>query len=254
MAKRERLLNLRAEKLADSSFVERALPDAGERDGQYVSMLAPVWVPQSVPVSGVWYNFPTFGSGGAGVNGIYGCTSVIIISEKGTYISHIWEIPVFIVPGTDYVPSDDQYFADNSYRALINGSPTTRSIRELVGTDDRPGPLHEIYNPEIYVLTPDSTLWDMVTYSILDQFRYQARAVLIANKIHSAIPGSSVRVMGYTRTDPTKSTEVGFAGRTIVEADQNQYWAINHMGGVPCLIMGRYRLWVEDLQVRQKDF
>lgn len=68
---------------------------------------------QAGDASGQWFDFPTYGLGFAGVNGIYGCTSVIIVSEKGVYASHIWENSVFI--DSDWKATDDDSFKKNAF-------------------------------------------------------------------------------------------------------------------------------------------
>ncbi|KAM0552612.1 hypothetical protein ACHAPJ_007709 [Fusarium lateritium] len=62
----------------------------------YVITLTPTWVSQLGDASGHWFPYPQAGHAAAGVNGIFGCTAVIITSEKGLQLSLIWESPVVI--------------------------------------------------------------------------------------------------------------------------------------------------------------
>ena len=49
----------------------------------------PTWVSQAGDASGQFFDYPKFSHSAAGVNGIYGCTSAIILPQEGVYISHI---------------------------------------------------------------------------------------------------------------------------------------------------------------------
>ena len=242
--------------LVDRSIVERALPDVTPPYANYVRTLNPTWISQVGDASAQFFNYLDFGHSAAGVNGIYGCTSVIISSEKGVYISHIWENPVFIIG--DFVPTDDNTFTTKAFNALRDGTANAQSILALVGTDQAPGPLNAIYSPKVFVLTPFTSDLDRQLYSITTTLRYQARAQQLAQQIAQIVPGSggTGSTLGYTRTDQYLSTQnPGIAGRAILEVDPFQYWlttpnAPNSAG----LQVGRWRLWVEDQLITYQDF
>jgi hypothetical protein len=127
------------------------------------------WVSQDGDASGHWYDYPAWGQLAVGVNGIYGCTAVFIMSEKGVYMSHIWENPVFI--DGDWNPTDDASFTTNTFNALRDGTAYAQSITALVGTDDAPGVLNAIYAPKVFVLTPRTSDADRNIWGITTQFR-----------------------------------------------------------------------------------
>lgn len=94
------------------SLDKRALPPVTTPlDETYVTSLSPRWISQAGNAAATWYDFPLKINRffvPKGVNGLYGCTSVVIISERGVYISHIWEVPVFIDPNEN--PTSDDFF------------------------------------------------------------------------------------------------------------------------------------------------
>ncbi|KAH7118659.1 hypothetical protein B0J13DRAFT_569518 [Dactylonectria estremocensis] len=224
----------------------------------YVASLNPAWVSQVGLVSGHWFNFPDAGQGFAGVNGIYGCTAVIIVSEKGVYLSHIWENPGFI--DNNWNPTDDAFFDANVFGALRDGTADAQSITALVGDDDNPGVLNAIYSPKVFVLTPFTYVAGQVDPTgVTTEFRYQDRAQQLADSLVGILPGSSDsgRVLGYTRTDVDSSTEqVGTWGRAIVEVDALQSVLMSPFApeGSIGLRIARWRLWVEDQLVTYQDF
>ncbi|KAL4867742.1 hypothetical protein BDV12DRAFT_197893 [Aspergillus spectabilis] len=106
---------------------------------------------------GQFFSF-TQAKSAAGVKGLYGCTSVIIVSTKGVYLSHIFEDPVFIQrndeDGEDS-PTSDEFFEHASIDALVHGGyPSVQPIDDLVGTLENPGPLHYSHQPKIFVVSP----------------------------------------------------------------------------------------------------
>ena len=244
------------ETLVDRSMVERALPDVTPPYADYVRTLNPVWISQLGDASGQFFDYPLAGHAAAGVNGIYGCTSVIISSEKGVYISHIWENPVFITG--DWVPTDDNTFTTKAFNALRDGTANAQSITALVGTGQAPGPLNAIYSPKVFVLTPYTTEFDRQTLGITTKLRYQTRAEQLAQQIAQIVPGSGGTgiSLGYTRTSQQLSTQnPGIAGRAILEVDPFQRWLTTpHAPDSAGLRIGRWRLWVEDQLITYQDF
>lgn len=243
--------------LVDRSMVERALPDVTPPYDDYVRTLNPVWISQLGTASGQFFNYPVGGHAAAGVNGIYGCTSVIISSEKGVYISHIWEVPVFI--SEHWVPTDDNTFTTGAFIALRDGTANAESITTLVGTEQAPGPLNAIYHPVVFVLTPYASEEDRQVFGITTTLRYQTRAQQLAQQIVQIVPGSGGTgfTLGYTRTNVQLSTQSpGIAGRAILEVDPFQYWytTADTDANSPGLQFGRWRLWVEDQLITSQDF
>ncbi|KAM0268171.1 hypothetical protein ACHAPA_005253 [Fusarium lateritium] len=222
----------------------------------YVSQLTPAWVSQDGDTSGHWFDFPQAGVGAAGVNGIYGCTAVIIVSEKGVYLSHIWENPVFIDINWANTPDDD--FDRRAFQALRDGTDFAQSVVGLIGTDNAPGPLNAIYSPKVFVLTPFTNPFFDPT-GVTTTLRYQDRAQGLANNLARVIPGSGGQgyLLGYTRTNQAASTaQNGYAGRAIVEVDmlERVLTTPNAPQGSLGLAVARWRLWVEDQIVTSQEF
>ncbi|KAK7409426.1 hypothetical protein QQX98_008387 [Neonectria punicea] len=234
--------------LSPRAFGENTSPDP-----LYVASLSPIWVSQLGDASGHWFNYPETGQGFVGVNGIYGCTAVIIASEKGVYLSHIWENPVFIDSNWD--ATSDESFNSKAFEALRDGTPFAQSITALIGDEANPGVLNAIYAPKVFVLTPFTTANDPT--GITTTLRYQDRAQKLANDLASVIPGSggSGYLLGYTRTNQELSTmEPGWLGRAIFEVDVLQSVLVTPHDPDGSLRVGRWRLWVEDQLITYQDF
>jgi hypothetical protein len=237
----------------------RTFTDDTSPNAAYIGSLNPVWVSQQGDTSGHWFNAPgPAGRGSAGVNGIYGCTAVMIVSNLGTYLSHIWENPVFIDGDWNFKPDDE--FEAKAFNALRDGTAdgNALSVTSLIGTDENPGVLHSINEPKVFIVTPFTSPADTALYGITTFYRYEQRANDLASKLAGVIPGSTSQVLGYTRTDKDQSTDMfGYLGRAIVEFDMLdqvlQSAEEDELLGLG-MAMGRWRLWVEDYLITSHQF
>ncbi|KAI1851767.1 hypothetical protein JX266_003229 [Neoarthrinium moseri] len=101
------------------------------------------------------------------VQGLYGCTSVVVVSRRGAWISHIWEVPTFTgsiddfrARGLEYITwglrDDNPQFSQHKY-----------GLKNLRGNTDRAGNLGKIFgvdNDDIpgtraYILAPRPRVW-----------------------------------------------------------------------------------------------
>ncbi|KAJ6185897.1 hypothetical protein N7519_007198 [Penicillium mononematosum] len=239
-----------------SSLIAYTSRDASPPHSAYVESLAPIWIDQLGPVSAQWFEYPSSGPSAVGVKGIYGCTAVIIVSEKGVYIAHIWENPVFV--DRDFNPTDDNSFTINVFNSLRDGTEYAQSVTGLIGTDQNPGVLNTIYAPKVFVLTPFTTDWDRQNFGISTTLRYQTRVQDLVQKIASIVPGSGGNgiILGYTRTSrQASSQEPGIAGRAILEIDPSYARLTTAYDSKSTgLQIGRWRLWVEDQLITYQDF
>ncbi|CAG8124452.1 unnamed protein product [Penicillium nalgiovense] len=244
------------ERMMISSLVWCAFWNVSPPYKNYVQNLAPIWISQFGPVSAQWFEYPSSSPSAVGVKGIYGCTAVIIASEKGVYIAHIWENPVCV--DYDFNPTDDKSFTINAFHSLRDGTEYAQSVTGLIGTDQNPGVLNAIYAPKVFVLTPFTTDWDRQNFGISTPLRYQTRVQELVKKIASIVPGSGGNgiVLGYTRTSrQAASQEPGIAGRAILEIDPSYVRLTTPYDSKSTgLQIGRWRLWVEDQLITYQDF
>ncbi|KAF4333315.1 hypothetical protein FBEOM_12869 [Fusarium beomiforme] len=237
----------------DIELVGRAFNDDMSPNPFYVASLTPIWVDQTGATAGHWFGAPPFaGKGSAGVNGIYGCTSVIIVSDLGVYLSHIWENPVFVDNFGNPTPDDE--FDTTTFNAFRDGTVNALSVVGLVGTDEAPGVLHSIYHPRVFVVTPFTNDLER-SFGVTTTFRYEERANRLATQVSGIVPGSDSTVLGYTRTNREESTEqYGTWGRAIVEYDMLEEIVFGTEENALGQFMGRWRLWVEDQLVTSHKF
>ncbi|CBF70112.1 hypothetical protein AN6134.2 [Aspergillus nidulans FGSC A4] len=211
-----------------------------------------------VSTAGMWFAFPEKASTVLGIKGLYGCTSVIIVSSKGVYISHIWEKPTFInrdEEGRIY-ETDEEYFKKYSFDALTQGGEefdNVEPISSLVGTLANPGPLHPKNTPRVFV----------VTHTTEDgkRLEYEYRVSLLAELFTAFLYQSSAWGIPQGADGQTVGYQPG--PRDLAEGD-NAHWGkvilevspIDHVlqAGNQHVAVGRYRLWVSGTRVDDTEF
>ncbi|KAJ6056949.1 uncharacterized protein N7446_007842 [Penicillium canescens] len=210
------------ENLLVAPLNKRALLEPADY-GLHVSMMSlaltnsNAWASQYGGASGTWSDWSTEIGQLDGMNGIYGCTVVFIVSTKGVYRSHIWQEPIFVNKQNE--PSPTAYFHEQTFMALRGGVQNeAESLLELIGTKENKGVLHPEYNPQVHVVTP---------FALDGQtLEYFERAHLLADMLTNlfAQEDTTRKVWGYHRYDEeTSMAAFGFLGRTIVEHDPVQF-------------------------------
>ncbi|KAI9683009.1 MAG: hypothetical protein M1822_006202 [Bathelium mastoideum] len=247
-----------SEVLNDEALVERALPDVTSPDSDYVRNTNPSWIAKNYEggTSAQFFDYPVQGRAAAGVNGMFGCTAVIIASGKGVYIAHIWEAPVFVDRLRN--PTTDEEFMDSGLYPLRDGNEATVSIPSLIGTQDNPGPLHPSNSPVVFIITPYTSLTEYLQKGLRTTLTYEDRANWLATFIADLFPTTDQTKLlyGYVNREPDESTAPGFLGRTFLEVDPNQYTLTTPQPQGPPLTaqVGRWRLWIEDRMITFQDF
>ncbi|KAF4964903.1 hypothetical protein FSARC_7248, partial [Fusarium sarcochroum] len=215
-----------------------------------------VWDDQMELTTGHFVGAPLdYGWAAAGVNGIYGCTAVLVVSNLGVYTSHIWEIPGFL--DVNKMPTSDDFFETNVINVLRDGAEnpvtvaqTAKGVKGLTGTDDAPGPLHSQFDPHVFIVTPYNTAPDNPS-----RFRYGERANLLLEKVSGSISGAVAGgVLGYWPWNGEVSTGPGFLGRTVVEFDMFDGLIASQVDPGKLQTLGRWRFWVEDKLLATHSF
>ncbi|RYP13177.1 hypothetical protein DL765_007004 [Monosporascus sp. GIB2] len=163
----------------------------------------------------------TFGDGvvSAAVAGLHGCTSVIVVSRRGVWLSHIWETPSFTGLLLSRIPlmfedglSKEARFSYEVLSALRRGNATSAHHRTGIADLRSSETLHarrsrrrrSLFDndakPRVYIFTPKSV--------IRAGFRFPDHIERIKDEI-LAIFGDypvPIHVIGY---DPPREADVG---------------------------------------------
>ncbi|OJJ55661.1 hypothetical protein ASPSYDRAFT_1159531 [Aspergillus sydowii CBS 593.65] len=208
--------------------------------------------------TGKWYPFEQTRTA-AGVKGLWGCTSVVIVSRKGFYLSHMYEGPVFIERDEEtkkVVLSPDAFFERWTINALMNGDSESQQIdplKDLLGTDDRPGPLHYTFSPEIFIMSPYAR-------GTSGPLRYTKRIDWLANQLHSHLYpqpqadayGQEPVLVGYeVTTVQIAANPHAPLGKVIAEASLLNHWV---QEGDKMVASGRWRMWVGGKETGNLEF
>ncbi|KAF2238084.1 hypothetical protein EV356DRAFT_335996 [Viridothelium virens] len=204
----------------------------------------------------------------SGVKGMFGCTCVIIASQRGTYLSHIWEGPTFVRNQREYESREDVFW-EHSFESLRDGNdldPLDKSLplAYLVAPGEV---LHIESNPVIFIITPYTTESQRQHFHVRTELRYEERIKELARALAKLVPSVEPPVLvGYHRADEgaTEADELepegpaGYAGRAIVEVEQERWDIVDADGRSLCFdrppFVGTWRLWVEDRAIYQYDY
>ena len=242
-------------------LLPRALPDKEPEahDPDYVEELADEATILPLAMGNVYtdggfypYPAPDTGSHVYGLQALTGCTAVIIASNKGVYVAHIWEVGGFMRPnGNEFatVARTHAEFRDIATNPLRRGGADTDSIRDLVGTDEHPGRLHRTHQPKIFVITPYTTDWDR-TYAqprITTTFRHNDLAHYLRDRLAEVVPGATTEITGYTR-NPGRDVE----GMVFLEVDREQRWEARSRHSDRQI--GMWRVWAGPDLIDSREF
>ncbi|KAL2816067.1 hypothetical protein BDW59DRAFT_166533 [Aspergillus cavernicola] len=233
------------------------IPDLNEADGlERVGLLTlditreDKWLRPGFPVTGRWFEFG-YELTAMGIRGLSGCTAIIIVTNKGVYFAHIWEIPVF---STLYEgPTPDDYFRENTFETLKVGTldKNVQPVAYLVGFDRSPGALHSKHKPQIFVVTPFA---DGLSQGAL---KYPERAQWLADQFAQLVypngvpPDKVPMVVGYQIPTFDDAHGDGPWGKVVLEVTKlnRDLWQ-----GRKRLLIGRWRLWVSGRHILDYDF
>ncbi|KAL9097801.1 MAG: hypothetical protein Q9165_000127 [Trypethelium subeluteriae] len=203
-----------------------------------------------------------------GVKGLRGCTSVIVVSARGAFLSYIWEFFAFGVRvGEQLIPTGDDAFWSLSYERIVHGNRADDYPGGSPGLNDlksRGQILADEYDPMIFIFTPETGVEDRlagVTTSLL----YEDKIHRLQAGLRALFPNAfAPQVIGYSRDrgPPSESDELnrttgaGYVGRVVLEVDP--YQAVMVSPGAHNLraspLFGAWRLWLKDRLVRQNCY
>ncbi|KAL3471047.1 hypothetical protein BJX99DRAFT_263662 [Aspergillus californicus] len=240
------------------------VPNTAEAGAYFLDLIAQVnqvgaWLDyQANPIVAQWYKFGTHKTVAA-IGPLYGCTAVVIVSEFGVYLAHIFERPIFRqrdTPEGESYDTPDDFFHKWAVEAILGrqdiGLETIDPLEDLVGTDAQPGPLHSSHNPSIFVISPGRHLEP--TGPLL----YGARAAHMLEEYKAfiypsgATDANKALLIKYFLTDGDSAlSPLSPFGKVAIEVVPLQYW---HDAGDQVLPVGRWRLWVSGIPVVAIDF
>ncbi|KAH8692385.1 hypothetical protein BGW36DRAFT_431599 [Talaromyces proteolyticus] len=244
--------------LLDNTLMKRTFPDV-PLIGLYLKELEPAFLPLNARTSdGKFYPFPARDHSSVGVQGLYGCTSVIIISQIGAYVSHIWEDPVFgHNEGSKWIDSPDKDFWTNSFRELYEGGTWAKSVRGLIGTDQKKGPLHPDRQPVIFVVTPYVIDIDPKTGDVIKRINFEKRAAQLAEAFSNVVQKKDKKrryIIGYDRLtkNEVEANIMGDEGKVVVEVDPTN--SIKEINDGTLRYLGKWRIFVQDREIDGVQF
>ncbi|KAI9690156.1 MAG: hypothetical protein M1822_009117 [Bathelium mastoideum] len=194
-----------------------------------------------------------------GVKNLWGCTSVIIASRGGIFLSNIWEYPTFQT--RDHRPQSEDFFGTHGFDILRYGNPAdpsgeSRGFRNLQGPE---GFLNSRMKPIVFIITPFTREGERQRLGIETELRYEAKVRSLAAALRRSIRSPEPpHIIGYTRhvipNMPGAQGDDTQWGKAIVEVDQDNVATEQIRGHDVVAADGSWRLWVEDRVVYEQQY
>lgn len=175
----------------------------------------------------------------AAVHGLYGCTSVVVVSQAGMWISHFWEIPSFRATEATWrqprTAPDIANFNDDVIDQMQNGGDDIPGLRQFTATG---GPFAAVQRPVWAIITPRG--------STPESWLYEPEVNQIKDVLEDLFPGPLPVIIDYVPRSDSYSQQNTASGKILLQYDPCQ--ALITDPDNPCDVyqQAMVRLWVED--------
>ncbi|KAL9611325.1 MAG: hypothetical protein Q9167_004008 [Letrouitia subvulpina] len=175
----------------------------------------------------------------AAVHGLYGCTSVVVVSQAGMWISHFWEIPSFRATvanwGQPRTAPDIANFNDHVINQMQNGGNDIQGLRQFTAAG---GEFAAAQRPVWAIITPQGLT--------PNSWRYEPEVNEIKGVLNDLFPASPPVIIDYVPKPDDNSQQNTASGKILFQYDPFQ--ALIADPNNPCNVYQQaiFRLWVED--------
>ena len=189
------------------------------------------------------------------VKGLFGCTSLVVASTKGVWMSHFWEGPSFncslLLGGRPWAPALQQIIFQKSvldYLGPGDGTPEFPGLQQYIGPGKAFGPDTQV---EVSIITPLNRQ-NPVPGNLLfpDQVAQIARSVtqMFGGDWNAGTKGSMASRVGFLDYRPRSSVEYQLrtaSGKALFQYDPVQARCINPTTGEPAQFAAR-QTWFQN--------
>ena len=177
----------------------------------------------------------------AAVSGLYGCTSVVVVSRSAMWISHFWEIPSFRAKTENWlqprVQEDIDNFNDQVIEQMQNGGPDIVGLTQFTAPG---GQFHSLQNPVWAIVTPRAD------NGVASTYRYAPEVDAIMGVLGNLFPNAPPVVVDYvTNSDPVAQATTA-TGKILFQYDPFEAIITDPNDSCKIFQQAIFRLWVED--------
>lgn len=187
----------------------------------------------------------------AAVYGLYGCTSIIVVSKQAVWLSHFWENPSFRATGDNWGKAATAADTANFNRDVINAMQ--------YGATDMPG-LTQFTGPGGQFDPVQKPVWAIVTPRAISgvegQLKYDPEVTQIREVLQRLFPNALPVIIDYVPRPDQNSQMNTASGKILFQYDPFQTLLSNPNNSCIVYQQAMFRLWVEDrpIYVLQKDW
>ena len=177
----------------------------------------------------------------AAVTGLFGCTSVIVASQAGVWMSHFWEIPSFRATqetwGKARTAPDIANFNEQVINQMQNGGPDIPGLRQFTAVG---GQFAANQRPAWVIVTPrDSS-------GVAGSWKYDPEVTQIKSVLENIFPDVPPIIKDYQPKPSQTDQDETATGKILFQYDPFQNMITDDTN--PCNVyqQAMFRIWVED--------
>ena len=177
----------------------------------------------------------------AAVHGLYGCTSVVVVSRSAMWISHFWEIPSFRAKkenwGRPRVQEDIDNFNDQVIGQMQNGGPDIVGLTQFTAPG---GQFDSLQKPVWAIVTPRAN------DGVASTYRYGPEVDAIKGVLGNLFPDAPPVVVDYVADGNPIAQTFTATGKILFQYDPFEALITDPNDSCNVFQKAIFRLWVED--------
>lgn len=177
----------------------------------------------------------------AAVHGLYGCTSVVVVSQSAMWVSHFWEIPSFRAREENWlqprVQEDIDNFNDQVIGQMQNGGPDIVGLTQFTAPG---GQFHSLQKPVWAIVTPRAN------DGVASTYRYDPEVDEIKGVLGNLFPDAPPVVVDYVPNSNPIDQMTTATGKILFQYDPIEAIITDPNDSCNVFQQAIFRLWVED--------
>lgn len=175
----------------------------------------------------------------AAVHGLFGCTSVVVVSRVGMWISHFWEIPSFRATAENWghprTAPDIANFNDHVIHQMQHGGNDIPGLTQFTAAGAE---FAAAQRPVCAIVTPRG--------QAPNSWRYEPEVNAIKDVLNDLFPTSPPVIIDYEPRSDDNSQQTTASGKILFQYDPFQAMVTDPNNRCNVYQQAMFGLWVED--------
>jgi hypothetical protein len=167
-----------------------------------------------------------------GVVGLYGCTSIIVVSKGAVWVSHWWEEPLFTAESF-------REFRDRVLTPLVEGAGSENGDEGMLGLGGLTGPMQPfeaLYEPRAFIVSVRQQDGPNI-------FEFAGKIRIVELKLKSLMPNIRITTYKYRRNKEAARSSRAPNGKILIQYSATEPDCTR-----------KYRIWVEAQEALEESW